>query len=386
MYQIVLLGGDDSWRTEVRAAIVAATAEIIGHHNQLAFFDHVADAVAGDDLSTVVMLLAEPATAADPIITAELLASAAQAYPIVPTHRAPTTATDSVPAVISQLNVAEWHAQANLVVAAVLDAVGIAERHRRLFISYRQKDAIPVADQLHESLSHQGFDVFVDRFRVPIGHDFQRRVDSELADKAFVLVIESPDFNNSRWTRHEVTYALAHGLAIVALRLPGTPDHALCPMIDRAFRHDIDAADLTAAGILTDAALERVLALIWLEHSRQLRRRRNQMLGSLQDYLAENNCEMTALDQWTLLAQADGKQPEMFTVCPTNPSVAEYYLLDMHRDRIAPTLAHNPRATVVHDSDDLDPDATQILEWVGSARDLTAVLLRSRPGVLVDLP
>lgn len=386
MFQIVLLGGDDPWRAEATGAISAATEEIVGHANQLVFLDHVADARTGDDLSTVVVLLAAPATSADPAIVAELLDCVGAAYPIVPTYRAPDSATDSVPTIIEHLNVAEWTASPNLVVAAVLDAVGIAERHRRLFISYRQRDAIPVADQLHESLSRQGFDVFVDRFRVPVGDDFQRRVDIELADKAFVLVIESPDFNNSRWTRHEVTYALAHGLAVIALRLPDTPDHALCPMIDRAFRHSLEASDLTVDGSLTSAALERVLELIWLEQSRQLRRRRNQMLGSLQDYLAINNCEMTALDQWTLLAEADGKQPEMFTVCPTNPSVAEYYLLDMHRDRISPSLAHRPRATVVHDSDDLDPDTTQILEWVGSARDLAAVLLRSRPGVLLDLP
>ena len=61
----------------------------------------------------------------------------------------------------------------------------------RIFISYRRLETLPVALQLFDRLTHEGFDVFLDRFSIPPGYDFQRRLNQELEDKSMVILLES---------------------------------------------------------------------------------------------------------------------------------------------------------------------------------------------------
>ena len=103
------------------------------------------------------------------------------------------------------------------------------------------------------------FDVFLDRFAVEPGVDFQRRLDEDLGDKAFVLLLESPELRQSRWVRHEILYAHSRRIEILALTLPGTASSELVPTIDDAFRLRLDPSDLSDDGTLSLDGLALVL-------------------------------------------------------------------------------------------------------------------------------
>ena len=87
------------------------------------------------------------------------------------------------------------------------------------------------------------FDVFLDRFALPPGEDFQKRLDEDLGDKAFVVLLESSDLRNSPWVQHEITYAHSHRIEVLALTLPGVVEAQLVPAIDEAFRIRLSEGD-----------------------------------------------------------------------------------------------------------------------------------------------
>src|SRR5258708_26498777 len=70
---------------------------------------------------------------------------------------------------------------------------------------------------LFRSLARARFDVFLDRFSVPPGEDFQQRLDRDVGDKAFIVVIESPGLRSSRSEEH--TSELQ------------SPDHLVCRLL-----------------------------------------------------------------------------------------------------------------------------------------------------------
>ncbi len=88
--------------------------------------------------------------------------------------------------------------------AVVLQVVGLADTDRRVFLSHCRSDGSALAEQLRTALADERWDVFLDRFSVPPADGFQERIDRELADKAFVLLLETPlrpaaDGSSTRW-------------------------------------------------------------------------------------------------------------------------------------------------------------------------------------------
>ena len=74
------------------------------------------------------------------------------------------------------LNVEFWSRSIAEVIPAILGLSNITTENPRIFISYRQKDSSNLAIQLFDALCHQGFDAFLDHFRIPPGVNFQARL------------------------------------------------------------------------------------------------------------------------------------------------------------------------------------------------------------------
>ena len=181
--------------------------------------------------------------------------------------------------------------------ATLLRLLGLVEDERRLFLSYVRRDSADVAEQLHRELQQRQFDVFLDRFTVPPGADFQRRLTEDLADRAFLLLLESDGIRDSRWVQHEITYALTHQIGALAVTTPNLVKDREAP-IDEAFRFRLSADDLQD-GKLSAAALRLLLDRIELSHASALRRRREQLLGSLIDHLEASGCSCDPLAEWS---------------------------------------------------------------------------------------
>ena len=187
---------------------------------------------------------------------------------------------------------------------ALLGMLGLVEEERKVFLSYRRSESTYIASQLHTELVRSGFDVFLDRFALSPGEDFQKRLDEDLGDKAFVVLLESSNLRNSPWVQHEITYAHSHRIDVLAITLPGVSDPQLVPAIDNAFRIRLSQNDCEPDGQLTAEKLGAILERIEFTHATALRRRREQMLGSLSDQLHRDGCTCVPVKDWAILATA----------------------------------------------------------------------------------
>jgi len=93
--------------------------------------------------------------------------------------------------------------------AAMLECVGLLQRQRRVFVSYRRTEARAAAVQLHDTLSARGFDVFLDTHDILKGEPFQDALWHRLCDSDVMVMLDTPTYFDSKWTRQEIGRARA---------------------------------------------------------------------------------------------------------------------------------------------------------------------------------
>ena len=256
--------------------------------------------------------------------------------------------------------------------------LGLVEQERKVFLSYRRSDATPVALQLHTELMRCRFDVFLDRFAFPPGVDFQRRLDEDLGDKAFVVLLESSNLRNSQWVQHEIAYAHSHRIDVLAITLPGVCDQQLVPVIDDAFRIRLDENDLTPNGQLNAPALTSILERIQITHAKALRRRREQMMGSLRDKLHRGGCTCEPVKDWAIFATAENRKPAVFLVTPRRPQPEDLYTVHLVcHDVTDHASLSDLSGTVVHEVEHLPDEQQEVLAWIARIGQLKVRRLRS---------
>lgn len=331
---------------------------------------------------SLVVFLADQRSRGDAKLLAQVARARARSLPVLPLARSAADVPSALPKALQPLHAAVWADPGT--VRAVLRLLGLVERRRRLFLSYRRQETTELALQLREHLSRRSFDVFLDRFSVPPAADFQRRIDIELSDKAFVLLLESPSAAGSPWVQHEVTYALTHGIALMALTLPDVTDRERFSTVDEAFRYRLIARDLSAAGSrapgetgeggpqLTAAALAAVLDEIENRYARQLRQRREQLLGSLADWLDLAGHRPTSTDnEWALVTAPPRRRAVAYLVSPRAPAPSDVRDLDRLRGLTAREGGRLPDGCLVHAARTLDPDEEDLIKWIIDKRPLT---------------
>lgn len=163
---------------------------------------------------------------------------------------------------ISRLNSASW--QGNPARLALIVAQRALQLEKPgLFISYRRKEAGALVDQLFDELAHRGFRVFLDRFSGSPGRYFPSELAEEMADKAVLLVIETPKILQSKWTLWEIGFAHRYRLGLVSLQLSGAPSLSRIPNksrlpVTRNAQGKLNSVDLAAA--LSFIEKEQVIA------------------------------------------------------------------------------------------------------------------------------
>ena len=251
-------------------------------------------------------------------------------------------------------------------VPAILAAVGLTAEEHRIFISYRRQDTQDLAEQLFDALVHEGFDVFLDRFRVPPALDFQRRLTQELADKSMVLVLESSSFANSEWTRYEIEFAAKHRLGLFALQVPGGMDMA---GIDDASRDRLDASHFQSTNpfLLNQPSLEQTIARIKIEHGRKMVWRRRMLQQSMAQALSNEGLPRQRPGAaGTLHVEVPGSVAgtvKEYTICltPRPPDLRDFH--DTYREAHAGVLS---RGLIVGPIGSQELARHQRVDWLGS--------------------
>jgi hypothetical protein len=290
------------------------------------------------------------------------------------------TAAHELPEPLRRLNALRWDEDPGSALRAVLRLLGLIEEERKLFLSYRRAETSGLAVQLRRELSERSYDVFLDRFSVPPAEDFQRRLDIELADKAFVVVLESPAAVDSPWVAHEIAYALDHQISVLGLTMPETRTHQCFPAIDEAFRIRLTDHDLTGSAgdpdrRLSPPTLASILDGIEWRYASLMRRRRQQLLGSLRDWLRRAGHHEVAEHGWAIIASTPNGIETAYLVTPRAPTPRNVQELDRVRDKSNDGL-------VVFAAPTQDPDDAALIDWICQGRPLGTAGYASIPARL----
>jgi hypothetical protein len=328
---------------------------------------------APDDPSTAVVVLSKgPATASDAAIAAAVGRARRRLIAVLPVFDpSGPQFGQQVPSALHPINGFPWSPgdPARSLAACLLRLVGLAESDRRVFLSYRRTDGTQLANQLRYALADAGWDVFLDKFSVPPGVDFQQRLDRELADKAFVLLLETPDATGSPWVEHEVAFALRRRLGLMSLALPDTPAHALYGSIDPAFRRQLGTSDVVGPSgdrALGSGALDDLLEEIDQRHASAFAFRREALMYESSDEMTALGYRVEPIGQWTLLAEM-GSNREVVLNTARAPEPVDLREIDLLRRQFKrPGTA--TRGWIVHPTEDIDDDRSSLLAWLCARR------------------
>ena len=162
---------------------------------------------------------------------------------------------------------------------AMLECVGLLRRQRRAFVSYRRVESRSAALQLHDLLSARGFDVFLDTHDIRPGDPFQDVLWHRLVDSDVVVMLDTPSYFDSRWTRQEIGRARAKDIQVLRVIWPA---HSPSKLTDLSETIYLEAAHMTGHdGPIVDAvADEIVLRVEWLR-SRSIAARYMSITGKL---------------------------------------------------------------------------------------------------------
>jgi len=98
---------------------------------------------------------------------------------------------------------------------AMLECTGLLRRQRRIFVSYRRVESRAAALQLHDLLGARGFDVFLDTHDIRPGDPFQDVLWHRLCDSDVMVMLDSPTYFDSKWTRQEIGRARAKEIHVL---------------------------------------------------------------------------------------------------------------------------------------------------------------------------
>jgi hypothetical protein len=336
-----------------------------------------------DPATLVVVLCATTASAADPVVAAAAKWCRENLVPLLPVHDPRTPVPVQMPPEMAELNSHALRIGGSVEALAdtAVRLLGLAESDRRAFISYRRSDASPIALQLRAALIDSGWDTFLDRFNVPPATNFQQRLDRELVDKSFVLLLESPDLLASEWVQHEVSYSLSNGLGLMSLRLPTTTAAQLHPAVDPSIRTDLKRGEVSIRGTslrLTRSALAQVLLKVEREHAITFRMRREKVVADATDLLLAAGYTVGAFDDTTLVAKRSGRTDvlRVVTRAPQPNDLLSLHLVRQKLLRSAPRV----RGWLVHPLADANPERAALMKWLCLRRSLSTTPMMLLPG------
>ncbi|GEO80734.1 toll/interleukin-1 receptor domain-containing protein [Pararhodospirillum oryzae] len=239
---------------------------------------------------------------------------------------------------------------------ALLECVGLLPRQRRIFLSYRRNEAGLAALQLYENLCSRKFDVFLDTHDILPGQDFQETLWHRLRDCDVLVMLHTPTYFGSPWTRQEFHRALARQVSILRLGWPGS-------LADRrtALAHsiDLDAEEIEPDGRLSLPTVEKIWLKVESLRSASLALRHASLAGAVTEQVTRigGSVEGIGAHRSMALTLPRGKKMTAFT-CLGVPSAEIMHDHVLIGDKNAPLA-------LVYDAQGYSDRLNTHLTWLG---------------------
>jgi hypothetical protein len=260
---------------------------------------------------------------------------------IIPVAAGGKTFNDQFPGKIAALNgLTLEKAEASGLNLALMECASLLPRQRRVFISYRQAESTEAALQLYAALSSRLFDVFLDTHDIHPGKHFQEVLWQRLCDSDVMLMLDTANYFDSRWTDAELGRATWRGIPLVRAAWPGV---AINERAQLATSIDLENVDFDGnRGQLTDDAIKRICNVVEDTRTRSVAFRFQQLFTTLRTSVARAKGEVHGLSlrRSLIVTAPNGKR---IAVYPALGVPTSYTLHDATLDN------HPPPVAVVYD-------------------------------------
>ncbi|HEX8443526.1 MAG TPA: toll/interleukin-1 receptor domain-containing protein [Allosphingosinicella sp.] len=224
-----------------------------------------------------------------PIVDADVaLDLVISSAPIIPTIAAGANFGAEIPKILREANGLirrNDDPEMNELASAILEVVGLLRRQRRVFVSYRRVESTAAALQLHDLLISRGFDVFLDTHDIRPGDPFQDVLWHRLVDCDVMVMLDTPGYFESRWTRQEIGRARAKEIQVLRVIWP---EHEPTKLTDLAETVYLDAAELQGpTGPIVAATAETIASRVERLRSRSIAARYMSITGKLRADVAK---------------------------------------------------------------------------------------------------
>lgn len=353
-YQLILIGNKNKFAGHIRLAFFKRIKELGLNKNAVVLLDRANfdNLYKGNSPSFCIYFGSQGGKHRDLDLVERLLSDAKLIFPIVTDLK---KFSIQIPKQLRGINGFALPDQLAIprIVSTALEGLSLLRASRRLFISYKRDESSGAAIQLFEKLEAAGFDVFLDTHSVPMAADFQEELWHRLADTDVVVLLNTPGFLLSNWTREEVAKANAMSIGILQLIWPG---HKQERHSELSFPLPLKPADFRGKNFgksktyLTKGTVKQIIAETESLRARSLAARQDNMINEfMKAAVALNATVDLQYGKFILLEKKDGKKviviptvgvPQAFTYYQSEqlintlelPDVVAVYLLYDHKN------------------------------------------------------
>ena len=200
-----------------------------------------------------------------------------------------------IPKSLSAINCFEYNKQDKIpeIVNLILEKFELLPQKRKIFISYKRSDATRAALQLYSFLNENGFSPFLDTFSIRPMLNFQEELKNYMADCDLILLLDTKNFFNSKWTVEEFNQANALSIGIIRLIWPDADrtNDKKCGLFKNIELNDSDfiSNHCDTNDRLKKNTLEKIIYNIENFRARSIYFRQNNLIGELKKYAFEKN-------------------------------------------------------------------------------------------------
>lgn len=307
--------------------------------------------VPGDRSAAVVVFFGSPR-----VVNADLqVQTNIEQVPVLPVASCEGEVGREIPDALRAINCLLFdQAQARLV-PAVLSSLGLMPRARRVFLSYKRTSATPAAVQLFSEISARRFDVFLDTHSVNVAEEFQDELWHQLCDSDVLVMLQTPDYFESRWTTAEWGRALSKGIGVLSV---DWPDSTPSIYTGTASRVELVNDELNTDGTLAASAVNRICYQLEKVRVTSHAVRHMSLVTSVRDAVVRIGGQLARVsaDRTLHVALATGRQIAIQPRVGVPTSLTAQEALDR---------AQGDHAAVVYDHIGIKPSWQSHIGWLG---------------------
>ncbi len=161
----------------------------------------------------------------------------------------------------------------------MMECTGLLREQRRVFVSYRRTESRDAALQIHDVLIAKGFDVFLDTHDIRPGEPFQDALWHKLCDSDVLVMLDTPTYFDSKWTRQEIGRALAKGIHVLRVVWPNYQPSKMTELAETVYLEEDDLEN--DIGPITSERIDEIVTKLESIRSRSIAARYMSITGRL---------------------------------------------------------------------------------------------------------